>query len=96
MFVSGKGWNDSEHLILTVEKGVTLRGPAEAVDGFTAIDDGGTEHATSGPGLDLTVLTRSRESTFIRPLNADDSTVVSFGDALLDTCLLYTSPSPRD
>lgn len=85
LLVSGESRYDDQILVAGIEDGVVLWGPHQAVDGFTALDNLGSHHATSGPGLDLAVLTRGREGAFITPSDANDGGLVSLGHVLLDS-----------
>lgn len=88
LLVSWQGWLNNEVLVTAVKNSITVWGPYKAVDRLSTLDNLGTEHTATRPGLDLTILSGSCKSAFITPLDADNGGHVSLSDALFDATSL--------
>lgn len=84
LLVPRKCRNNCQILVTAVEQRVILGRPYKTVDRFASLNYLRSEHTTPAPGLDLAIFSSSGQSSFIAPLDANDSSRVGFRNLFID------------
>lgn len=86
LFVSGKSWQDSQHLFRCIKNWIIFWTPAHSINSLVRIDDLGSQSTTSGPNFNLSIFScSSKGGTLITPLNTNDGWRMCFCNIFFDS-----------